>query len=77
LPHQAIALQIRQNLGWKHLRPFAHTSQCAAKISLCPAITLKATIVLPDFIRSFSNDGSYTFLEKEILIEPESKKRRP
>jgi hypothetical protein len=45
----------------------AHKGPCAAKISLCPAFALKATIVLPDFARSFSNDGK----KKGNIIYPD------
>jgi len=40
----------------------------SVKICLCPAITHKATIVLPDFVRSFSNDGKWKniFLKESI-----------
>jgi len=56
LPHKAFALQIRQNLGWKHLRPYCAHCPLRCKNLLCPVIALKAIIVLPDFTRSFSND---------------------
>ncbi len=62
------SLQIRQNLGryiftLLSLRtwplPFC-------KNLLCPAITHKATIVLPEFIRSYSTDGGKKFLPSVI-----------
>jgi len=58
----AIALQIRQNLGWKQLPrlvrlwPALARGRPFCKYFLCPAAAL-AHIVLPDFARSFSTDG--------------------
>nr|MBB6141543.1 hypothetical protein [Mucilaginibacter sp. X5P1] len=60
LPHRATALQIRQNLGWKSLRPYCAHYPIRCKNFLCPAITHKATIVLPAFTRSCSTDGGLT-----------------
>ena len=41
LPHLALALQIRQNLGWELLPRlrYAHCHYASAKIPLCPATT--------------------------------------
>jgi hypothetical protein len=56
LPHSASALQIRQNLGCNLFTPcFAAHCPPFCKNLLCPA-THKATIVLPDFVRSSSTD---------------------
>jgi hypothetical protein len=75
LPHKAIALQIRQNLGCYIFTPLSlHTWPLRfCKNLLCPA-THKATIVLPDFIRSCSTDGEEAslnhFSKERALIEP-------
>jgi hypothetical protein len=54
----AIALQIKQNLGCYIFTPLSLRAWQLrfCKNLLCPAITHKATIVLPDFIRSCSTD---------------------
>jgi hypothetical protein len=55
-------LQNGQNLGWNLLPCFARSQPLRfCKISLCPAIAHKATIVLSVFTRSFPAD------EEEII----------
>ena len=59
LPHEAFALQIRQNLGCKMLRHFSFAQPHASATIAMPFPTLVAIIVLPDFARSCSADGKH------------------
>jgi len=70
LLHRAIALQIRQNMGCYifTLLPLRSGLCASVKICLCPAFTHEATIVLPDFARSCSNDV-------ENLTQPSPRER--
>jgi hypothetical protein len=55
LPHKALTLQTRQNLGWNLFAAILAHYPMRCKNFLCPA-TLLATIGLPAFIRSCSTD---------------------
>jgi hypothetical protein len=52
------ATQAKPGLGTLAPLSLSHIAHACAKVPLCPAITPKATIVLPDFIRSCSTDGA-------------------
>ncbi|WP_426671291.1 hypothetical protein ACPPVU_08650 [Mucilaginibacter sp. McL0603] len=57
LQHRAFALQISQNRGLQNIAPLrSHQADASATIAM-PFPTHKATIVLPDFVRSCSADG--------------------
>jgi hypothetical protein len=73
LPHEAIALQIRQNRGCYIFTLLSlHTWPLRfCKNLLCPA-ALKATIVLPDFIRSCSTDGEEVKLSSSVITRYEA-----
>ncbi|WP_091377905.1 hypothetical protein [Mucilaginibacter mallensis] len=66
LPHRAFAPQIRQNLGCYifTLLSLRTWPLRFCKNLLCPAITHKPTIVLPDFTRSCSTDEPHPTLSK-------------
>jgi hypothetical protein len=57
LPHWAITLQIRQNLGCCLFTPLSLAHALASVKSRYACHYAQATIVLPDFIRSCSTDG--------------------
>jgi hypothetical protein len=57
LPHLAFALQIRQNRGLQNVAPLRSLQAFASATIAMPFPALIPTIVLPDFVRSFSADG--------------------
>jgi hypothetical protein len=56
LPHMALTLQIRQNLGLQTIA-LLRSLEALASANICYALpNAQATIVLPDFARSYSTD---------------------
>jgi hypothetical protein len=57
LPHRPLPCNSGKTWAGNFCAIVCAQGPCTAKVPLCPAITHKATIVLPDFIRSCSTDG--------------------